>query len=233
MLCHIVGTAIIKIMIEIKNVSKRFGAKTILEDVSLIIGDGEKISITGQTGCGKSTLLNIISGLDSPDSGTVKIDNEYISNLAQNQRAKIRADKIGFVFQSFYLQRHLTVLENVKIPSFVNKKCSEIEYDKRARLLLELVGLRDRIDSMPYILSGGEMQRVAIARALVNLPKYIFADEPTGNLDRNAAQVVINLLSELQSRFGCTLIMVTHDPAIAGQMSRHISMAEGRLTDEN
>lgn len=233
MLCHIVGTAIIKIMIEIKNVSKRFGAKTILEDVSLIIGDGEKISITGQTGCGKSTLLNIISGLDSPDSGTVKIDNEYISNLTQNQRAKIRADKIGFVFQSFYLQRHLTVLENVKIPSFVNKKCSEIEYDKRARLLLELVGLRDRIDSMPYILSGGEMQRVAIARALVNLPKYIFADEPTGNLDRNAAQVVINLLSELQSRFGCTLIMVTHDPAIAGQMSRHISMAEGRLTDEN
>ncbi len=233
MLCHIVGTAIIKIMIEINNVSKRFGAKTILEDVSLIIGDGEKISITGQTGCGKSTLLNIISGLDSPDSGTVKIDNEYISNLTQNQRAKIRADKIGFVFQSFYLQRHLTVLENVKIPSFVNKKCSEIEYDKRARLLLELVGLRDRIDSMPYILSGGEMQRVAIARALVNLPKYIFADEPTGNLDRNAAQVVINLLSELQSRFGCTLIMVTHDPAIAGQMSRHISMAEGRLTDEN
>ena len=233
MLCHIVGTAIIKIMIEINNVSKRFGAKTILEDVSLIISDGEKISITGQTGCGKSTLLNIISGLDSPDSGTVKIDNEYISNLTQNQRAKIRAEKIGFVFQSFYLQRHLTVLENVKIPSFVNKKCSEIEYDKRARLLLELVGLRDRIDSMPYILSGGEMQRVAIARALVNLPKYIFADEPTGNLDRNAAQVVINLLSELQSRFGCTLIMVTHDPAIAGQMSRHISMAEGRLTDEN
>ncbi|MBQ9172092.1 ABC transporter ATP-binding protein [Candidatus Saccharibacteria bacterium] len=233
MLCHIAGTAIIKIMIEINNVSKRFGAKTILEDVSLIISDGEKISITGQTGCGKSTLLNIISGLDSPDSGTVKIDNEYISNLAQNQRAKIRADKIGFVFQSFYLQRHLTVLENVKIPSFVNKKCSEIEYDKRARLLLELVGLRDRVDSMPYILSGGEMQRVAIARALVNLPKYIFADEPTGNLDRNAAQAVINLLLELQSRFGCTLIIVTHDPAIAGQMSRHISMAEGRLTDEN
>lgn len=233
MLCHIVGTAIIKIMIEINNVSKRFGAKTILKDASLVISDGEKVSITGRTGCGKSTLLNILSGLDSPDSGAVKIDDNLISNLSQNQRARIRADKIGFVFQSFYLQRHLTVLENVKIPSFVNKKCSEIEYDKRARLLLELVGLRDRVDSMPYILSGGEMQRVAIARALVNLPKYIFADEPTGSLDRNAAQVVINLLSELQSRFGCTLIMVTHDPAIAGQMSRHISMAEGRLTDEN
>lgn len=232
MLYHIVGTAIIKTMIEINNVSKRFGAKTILEDASLIISDGEKISITGQTGCGKSTLLNIISGLDSPDSGTVKIDNECISNLAQNQRAKIRADKIGFVFQSFYLQQHLTVLENVKIPSFINKKYPEIEYDKRARMLLDLVGLKDRIDSMPYILSGGEMQRVAIARALINLPRYVFADEPTGNLDRSVAHMVTNLLQELQSRFGCTLIVVTHDLEIANMMDRHISLINGRLIDE-
>ena len=227
----IAGIALIKMPIEVKNIHKKLGKNIILADASIEIADGDRVAIVGPTGCGKSTLLNLLSGLDAPDSGVIKIDDIIITGRRQNQLARIRADKIGFVFQSYCLQPHLTVVENVKIPSFVSKKTTSAEYDKRARHLLGLVGLKDKTHAMPAVLSGGETQRVAIARALINYPKYIFADEPTGSLDRAAAQNVLNIIKGLQERFGCTLLIVTHDPFVAGQMQRRITIDNGRLTN--
>lgn len=226
---HIVGIVRISMAIIIKDISKKLGDKEILKSANLEIGNSEKLAIIGPTGCGKSTLLNILSGLDAPDSGSIVIDGVDITKLSFNRLSKFRVEKIGFVFQSYYLQPHLTVLENVLIPSFINREISSAESDKRARLLLELVGLKEMINAKPATLSGGETQRVAIARALINFPKYIFADEPTGSLDRDAAQNIMNLLNHLQKHFGCALVIVTHDPAIAGQVDRRITISKGGL----
>jgi len=217
--------------IDIQHISKQFGPHRILDDVSLHIANGDSIAIVGPTGCGKSTLLNIISGLDTPNTGTVQIDDDILTSLSPNHLARIRANKIGFVFQSYYLQPHLTVLENVKIPSFVVQKFSPSQADERARKLLGAVGLLDKTDASPSTLSGGETQRVAIARALMNAPSYIFADEPTGSLDKDSAQNVIQILTKLQSDFGCTLLLVTHDPAIAAQMNHRITIVNGKVAD--
>lgn len=228
-ICRIVGIVHINMAIKIIDVSKKLGNRDILRSANLEIGSSEKLAIIGPTGCGKSTLLNILSGLDAPDSGSIIIDGIDITKMNLNQLSELRIEKIGFVFQSYYLQPHLTVLENVLIPSFVNKKISSEESDKRARLLLELVGLKEMINAKPATLSGGETQRVAIARALINFPKYIFADEPTGSLDHDTARNVMNLLNYLQERFGCALIIVTHDPAIASQANRRITISKGEL----
>ncbi|MGM0769594.1 MAG: ABC transporter ATP-binding protein [Pseudomonadota bacterium] len=201
---------------------------TILQGVSLEINRGESVAIVGRSGSGKTTLLGLLAGLDTPTEGTVELDGAVISKLSEDERAKLRAQRVGFVFQSFQLLPALTALENVMLPLELGGMDSPA---KKARELLERVGLGERLNHTPRQLSGGEQQRVAIARAFASDPVVLFADEPTGNLDNRTGQSVSDLLMKLNRERGTTLVMVTHDEHLAARCARQFNIEAGVLTE--
>ncbi len=208
---------------------------TILDDVTLEIPDKQRVAIVGPSGSGKSTLLGLIAGLDRPTSGSITLNGVEISTMRENALARFRRDHIGYIFQSFHLIPTLTALENVLVPLELAGMSGA---QARATELLQTVGLGDRLHHYPVQLSGGEQQRVAVARAFACHPPILLADEPTGNLDSTTGQQVMLLLDSLHSDFGTTLVLVTHDPAMASSMERVIALRDGRiesdrLTDPN
>ena len=198
---------------------------TVLKDISFDITPGEFVAILGPSGSGKSTLLGLLAGLDRPRGGRVVLDGQDLSSLNEDARARLRREKIGFVFQSFHLVPTLTARENVQVPLELRGEDGR----QRAGDLLDRVGLGDRGHHYPTQLSSGEQQRVAVARAFSNRPRILFADEPTGNLDAATGTVVIDLMAELNRESGTTLMLVTHDPALASRARRVIRLADGRL----
>ncbi|WP_350600811.1 ABC transporter ATP-binding protein [Pseudomonas sp. 65/3-MNA-CIBAN-0223] len=220
--------------IVLRSISKQYWrdyqAHTILERVSLQIKQGESCAILGASGSGKSTLLNILGLLDLPDSGDYFISNQRVADLNHSQLAVLRNQQIGFVFQSFNLLAHFTALENVALP-LNYRGVPRREALERAQHLLDLVGLTQRSHFRPADLSGGQRQRVAIARALVGEPRLILADEPTGNLDTDTAQEIIDLLLTINREQQTTLVVVTHAPSIAAQMSRQILVENGSVSE--
>jgi putative ABC transport system ATP-binding protein len=211
-------------VVEIENLRKEFGTVRALDGVSFSVETGEWIAIMGPSGSGKTTLINILGGLDRPTSGRAIVDGTDVARLDESGLTRFRAEKIGFVFQQFYLVPYLTALENVMLAQYFHSTTDERE----ARAELERVGLGDRVDHLPGELSGGEQQRVAVARALINQAKLILADEPTGNLDEANEQIVLRLLGELHAE-GHTILMVTHAPEIGQLADRRIDLAHGRL----
>ncbi|WKA56582.1 ABC transporter ATP-binding protein [Planococcus shixiaomingii] len=201
-----------------------------LKNVDLLLEEGTFISIIGPSGSGKSTLLSIIGTLDDPTSGELLHGNEPVHQLKANQLADFRFNNIGFIFQQFHLIPTLTALENIMAPLFGRK----VSYDKkqRAKELLEMVGLGDKTNSLPSQLSGGQQQRVAIARALVHEPKWLLADEPTGNLDSETGEIIFQLLRSLNQEKGCGVLFVTHDPALADRANRKIEMRDGEIVSD-
>jgi putative ABC transport system ATP-binding protein len=199
---------------------------TILEDIGFRIAPGEAVAIVGASGSGKSTLLSLLAGLDAPTSGYVSLGEVKLSALDEDGRAKLRGERIGFVFQSFQLLPALTALENVMLPLELR---GDRDAESPARAILARVGLAERLDHYPRQLSGGEQQRVALARAFVTGPALLFADEPTGNLDTATGQAIIDLLFELNTQLGTTLVLVTHDEQLAARCGRTLRLVAGRL----
>lgn len=204
---------------------------SVLSGISLEIAHQAFVAIVGPSGSGKTTLLGLLAGLDTPTSGRVSIDGTDLGSLTEEQRARIRATTIGFVFQAFQLIPTLTAVENVLVPVELANGGGH-GAAKRAHELLERVGLGDRLDHYPAQLSGGEQQRVALARAFANEPKILFADEPTGNLDAATGSDIIDLLVQLNEEQRTTLVLVTHDPALADRAHRVITLAGGRVTSD-
>lgn len=199
----------------------------ILRGVSLAIDTGESVAITGLSGSGKSTLLGLLAGLDAPTSGTVLLFGQNLEGLNEDQRAALRLGRVGFVFQSFHLLDNLTALENVMLPLELGARGNDRTH--LATQALQQVGLGERLSHYPNQLSGGEQQRVALARAFVTRPQILFADEPTGNLDRATGHEISELLFALQEKFQTTLVLVTHDDTLAARCQRHYRMEAGTL----
>ena len=218
-------------LVELRNVSKIYhlGGEEIraLDDVTLDIHSGEFISIIGPSGSGKSTLMHILGCLDSPTKGTINLDGTLIQNAPPRELARIRNEKIGFVFQFFNLLPKLNVIQNVELP-MIYSGVSTRERQDRAMAALKLVGMENRARHRPMQLSGGQQQRAAIARALVNNPRIVFADEPTGNLDSNTGEAILQLFCQL-SQEGRTIALVTHDPEIAARTPRKIEIRDGKV----
>ncbi len=211
-------------LVEIENLSRRFGSLLALDDLSLAIDEGEWVAVTGPSGSGKTTLLNVLAGLDRPSAGKVRVGGLDLSDLATRSLARYRQQTVGLVFQQFHLIPYLDALENVMLAQYVHSTTDRGEAEEALRR----VGLAERLDHLPSQLSGGEQQRVCIARALINQPPLILADEPTGNLDAVNEAVVMTLLADLHRR-GHTLVLVTHDPSIAARAGREIRLEHGRL----
>lgn len=220
-------------MIELKGVTKTYemGGEKIyaLNNVDLKIEKGEFVAIMGPSGSGKSTLANTVGGLDTPDAGQVLVDNENITKAKDNILSHYRNKKIGFIFQTFNLQPTYSALENVMVP-LVFAKMSPGQRKARAIECLKAVGLSDRMKHKPSELSGGQRQRVSIARALANNPEVIIADEPTGNLDSKNGEQIVELLKALNKQSGITLIVITHDPNVAKQADRILTIKDGRIS---
>lgn len=219
-------------IVSVQNISKRYkrGKQTVeaLRDVSLSIGKGQFIAITGASGSGKSTLLQIIGCLDKPTSGRVLVEAKDTTSLGDNALSELRKKTIGFIFQSFYLQPFLRLNDNLAVPAmFTRDKKKDI--DHKVGQLLQQVGLSERAKHFPKELSGGQIQRAAIARALVNNPRIILADEPTGNLDSTNSQSIIDLFRAIRDKFGTTIVVVTHDMSIARQADRIIELKDGAI----
>ena len=204
------------------------GSLTILSAINIRMNAGETVAIVGASGSGKSTLLGLMAGLDLPSQGTVTLAGTSLTDLDEDGRAAVRSQSVGFVFQSFQLLPSLTALENVMLP--LELKGTE-NAEGTATELLARVGLGQRLSHRPAQLSGGEQQRVALARAFVTTPKILFADEPTGNLDSKTGRLIIDLLIELNQEHGTTLILVTHDAALATRCQREIRLEEGRIVE--
>ncbi|WP_111805211.1 ABC transporter ATP-binding protein [Aeromonas allosaccharophila] len=202
---------------------------TILEGIDLQVNSGETVALVGASGSGKSTLLGLLAGLDLPSQGDIEILGKSLGELDEEGRARLRAEQIGFVFQSFLLLPTMTALENVMLPAELR---GERGCEPRARELLAAVGLGERLHHLPPRLSGGEQQRVAIARAFMTRPSLLLADEPTGNLDSKTGEKVIELLFELNRKHGTTLVVVTHDHQLAERCQRQLVMTAGRLDRE-
>ena len=217
-------------ILQARNLGKRItspeGELRLLHDVVLDIAAGETVAVVGASGAGKSTLLGLLAGLDTPTEGQVLFDQQDLFSLSEDGRARLRAQKVGFVFQSFHLLPHLTALENVMLPL---ELAGREDAAKAAREILERVGLGKRRRHYPKQLSGGEQQRVAIGRAFALHPKILFADEPTGNLDRHTGERIVDLLFNLNEEQGTTLILVTHDVHLAERCQRRLELDEGML----
>jgi len=222
-------------IIEAKDIIKifRMGVTEIaaLKDVSLSVGKGEFVAITGFSGSGKSTFMHILGCLDTPTSGSYVIDGIDASKATRNELAKIRNQKIGFVFQKFYLLPDLTALTMSRYHDYTLATTKK-QQEKKAQELLELVELEHRTEHFPYQLSGGQQQRVAIARALVNNPAMIMADEPTGNLDRATGENILQVLKDFNNKQNVTIIIVTHEPTIAAQAKRIVELVDGKIVSD-
>jgi putative ABC transport system ATP-binding protein len=221
-------------VISLDNVSKHFEGRrrvTALQEVTLEVPKGELVSIVGPSGSGKSTLLNLIGGLDRPTSGTITLDGQRLDGLADDGLTAVRRDKLGFIFQFFNLLPSLSCVENVALPlhlrGWPRKKIQD-----RARELLDLVKLSQRMDHLPDELSGGERQRVAIARALSVYPPILLADEPTGNLDTHTGEDILRLVRDLHATLGSTILIVTHDTHVAETCQRTITIRDGRIVGD-
>jgi putative ABC transport system ATP-binding protein len=212
-----------------KQVSSPEGSLTILADINLSIKRSESLAVIGVSGSGKSTLLGLLAGLDTPTSGKVILDGTILNDLDEDGRAQIRNQSVGFVFQSFHLLPGLTALENTALPL---ELAGSEQSDEIARQRLADVGLNERIHHYPDQLSGGEQQRVAIARAFACNPKILFADEPTGNLDKKTAQRIIDLMFKMNKNNGTTLVLVTHDDALASLCDRKVIMTGGQIIND-
>jgi putative ABC transport system ATP-binding protein len=219
-----------KVIIQAENLGMRVaspeGQLDILNDINISIQEGETLAVVGVSGSGKSTLLGLLAGLDIPTHGRVILDGIDLGSLDEDGRAKMRNQRVGFVFQSFQLIGSLTALENVMLPL---ELAGAVEPEREARHRLAEVGLAERVYHYPNQLSGGEQQRVAIARAFAGEPRILFADEPTGNLDQKTAQQVIDLLFKLNRERGTTLVLVTHDTAIADHCEHNLTLSGGRI----
>ncbi len=221
--------------LEAQNITKAYvidgRSLIVLHDVTCSIEKGELLAITGASGSGKSTLMKILGCLDVPTTGTLLVNGQDVSLISANQLAYIRNNQMGFIFQMFYLISDLTALDNVALPQLYAGK-SEKEAHKRATEVLDWVGLGDRLQHFPLELSGGEQQRVAIARALVNKPAIILADEPTGNLDSKTGNLIMNIFTDLNIMEQITVIIVTHDIALANKTKRIIKLFDGKIIED-
>ncbi len=206
------------------------GPLSILADVDFSLSPAETVAIVGASGSGKSTLLSLLAGLDTPTHGEVLINGQNIFALGEDERAAFRAQHMGFVFQNFQLLTHLSALENVMLPL---ELAGMSDARERAEMMLDRVGLGQRLSHKPRVLSGGEQQRVALARAFVVNPQILLADEPTGSLDFATGRIVLDLMMSLNQEFGTTLVMVTHDEALAQQCQRQLTVAAGRLSSDS
>lgn len=220
-------------MVQATNLNKFYGDLQVLKDVSLHIKKGEVVSIVGQSGAGKTTLLQILGTLDRPenDGATLSINNTLLSSLKHKELSAFRNKNIGFIFQFHQLLPEFTALENVCIPAFI-AKTPKPQAEKRAKELLDFLGLSHRIDHKPNELSGGEQQRVAVARALINNPALILADEPSGNLDTESAESLHNLFFKLRDEMGQTFVIVTHNTELADMADRKLTMVDGSIVSE-
>ena len=221
-------------MIEIRNLRKSFqrpgeALLNVLDEVDFSVDEGEFVAIVGPSGSGKTTLMNILGLLDRPDSGDYKLHGKQVADLSPEERAKVRNEAIGFVFQQFHLLPKTTATENVELPMLYSTR-SDADIRKRAREALCRVGLEERLTHYPSELSGGQQQRVAIARAIVNDPAVVLADEPTGNLDQKSGAQIMDLFREL-NRNGSTILLITHDNAVASAASRIVRIDNGQLTE--
>jgi putative ABC transport system ATP-binding protein len=221
--------------VEIRGITKTFETKsedvTPLRELDLDVEEGEFLALMGPSGSGKTTLLNLIAGIDRPTSGTIRVGGEEISAMSPRDLAHWRTRTMGFVFQQYHLVPVLTAYENVELPLLL-LPLSKAERAKKVAVALQAVGLSDRADHLPRALSGGQQQRVAVARALVAGPRLVLADEPTGNLDENAAAAVLDLLKALHERFRQTFVLVTHDPRAAAAAERVIRLDKGRVLSD-
>ena len=219
-------------MIELRSVSKTVQSGdhplTILHPLDYTIGAGQFVAIVGPSGSGKSTLLGLLAGLDAPSTGSIVIDGTDITKLGEDALAKLRGEKIGFVFQFFHLVPSLTAVENISVPMEIAGRRDAMA---RARQLIGEVGLADRAHHYPSQLSGGEQQRIAIARALANDPPIVLADEPTGNLDSGTGRIILDLLLNVRRTRGATLVLVTHDAELAGLADTRLTLRDGRQVD--
>ncbi len=220
-------------LIELRKVRKIYNLGEViveaLRGVDLTIEQGEYVALMGPSGSGKSTLMNTLGCLDRPTSGSYRLAGEEIATMSNDDRARIRNERIGFVFQNFNLLARTSAIENVELPLMYTKRVSEREARKRAIAMLERVGLGNRLDHHPTQLSGGQQQRVAIARALVNNPSILMADEPTGNLDSRTSREIIALFKELNEKSGLTIILVTHDQDVAKHARRIVALRDGLI----
>ena len=221
-------------MIELTQIGKIYQTDSIetiaVSDINLHIKKGEFVSVMGPSGCGKSTLLNIIGLLDTASSGEIKLEGESTDGMSEKVKARVRNEKLGFIFQSFHLIHDLNVLDNVELPLLYRKLPAKVRKSK-AREALELVGLNARIRHYPGQLSGGQRQRVAIARAIVGQPSILLADEPTGNLDSSMGQEIIDILLDLNKNYNTSIVMVTHDEKVAAQTNRILRLFDGQLVN--
>jgi ABC-type lipoprotein export system ATPase subunit len=223
-------------LIELKDVCKTYHLGAIdvpvLKGVSLTVAPGELIALMGASGSGKSTLMNLLGCLDRPTSGEYWLDGREVSQLSSDERALLRNEELGFVFQSFNLLARTSALENVAVPlAYARRHLPERESRRRAEEMLNRVGLGDRMDHEPSQLSGGQQQRVAIARALISHPQILFADEPTGNLDSRTSEEVLRMFVQLNEADGITIILVTHDASVAAHARRTIHIHDGLIAD--
>ncbi|WFQ79742.1 ABC transporter ATP-binding protein [Xenorhabdus sp. SF857] len=222
-------------ILEVHHLTKHVGQGeqviNILQGIELVVEPAQTIALIGESGSGKSTLLGIIAGLDDGSGGEVHLLGQNISRMNEEQRAQLRAENVGFVFQSFMLIPTLNALENVQLPALLRGE-SETQSREQAIELLEQLGLGKRLKHMPAQLSGGEQQRVALARAFCTRPKILFADEPTGNLDRQTGERIVDLLFSLNHDYATTLILVTHDNQLAARCKRRLRLVDGKLREE-
>jgi len=213
-------------MIQLENVEKYYGARAVFRGINLVVDNGEFVAIMGSSGSGKSTLLNLIGGMDVPDQGRIIVDRDIVSSYTEEELTAYRRQKIGFIFQFFNLLPNLTVAENIEMPLLLNNEDSQ---EDRVSEYMRMVGLEGRENDYPASLSGGEQQRVAIARALVHEPGIILADEPTGNLDSTTGRSIVQLIQETAARDRKTVVLATHNQAVAEYAARIIRIQDGAL----
>lgn len=222
-------------ILKLSNLSKTYSSLdgissiNVFSDINLEINQGETVAILGQSGCGKSTFLSLIAGLDYPSSGTVKLKNQVLNEMTENQLAKFRGKHIGIVFQQFHLMPHLTAVENISLPLELIRDQAAVE---KSVAIMESIGLKNRLNHFPHQLSGGECQRVALARALVVKPAILLADEPTGNLDEKTGNTLADILFELVDSIEMTLLLVSHNRNLADRCSKKLILKDGKLNHD-